>query len=563
FHGDGWSTLAALARVDAAVRSDVAAQIPFVDAYRRSGLRNRVRSEAPEAAARLDAALLEIDAGPAGRTPAGWVQLWSRLLQCLGWRGWRAAGAADAGAADQRHWEAALRDFAMLTPIVGAVPEARALAELDASLRRTRPANPVPLRGVHVLRSIAAIGPGYAGAWIAGATDSELPAPARLNPLLPRHVQVDAGMPWSSPQDALRRSRELVAEAVRRVPECVFSWPARDGEQEHEPSPLIDGFAAADAPPRKRRSERATLPGAAELECVSDAAPPLESAEIRGGTAALNAQSLSPLRAFCEFRLAAKPLEPFARGVPARVRGIATHAALERFFRVYDSRRRLAAASAGERRLRAARCAQEALAGLFGAARGPLTALFELERDRLAMMIERLADKELERSDYRVEELEQKRSLEVRGRVLRLRIDRIDALEDDGIAVIDYKTGRGIPASSWLSPRPRDVQLPTYALVLPNSAALVVASLRAGDVRYAGIWPKGAFPGQSRGNGESIEQLLETWRHTVGALVDEYCGGDTRFFAGDPEPIGGVYAPLTRLYEQLALHRAREARERP
>src|SRR5690606_39126837 len=116
--------------------------------------------------------------------------------------------------AEQRHWESALQDFSMLTAVAGAVTADQALAELDASLRRTRPLPARPLRGLHVVGDIAGIGPGYAGAWIAGATDSALPLGLRLNPLLPRRLQVEAGMPRSSPQEALQRSRVLVREAI-------------------------------------------------------------------------------------------------------------------------------------------------------------------------------------------------------------------------------------------------------------------------------------------------------------------------------------------------------------
>jgi ATP-dependent helicase/nuclease subunit B len=271
----------------------------------------------------------------------------------------------------------------------------------------------------------------------------------------------------------------------------------------------------------------------------------------------LNAQSTCPVRAFCEHRLGAKAVEAFSRGIPARIQGIAAHAALERFFGVYCSRRGLAEAPVSERRDEAGRCAEAALTRAFGSARESLLTLFVLEAERLTAAIEQLAGKELERADFRVVAVEQRQSLKLSGKTLTMRIDRVDTLDDGTLAIIDYKTGRGSQPSTWLSPRPRDVQLPAYALALPGVSALVVTSVRSSGARYAGVWQPGAFPGRSRQSGDEaiVAALLERWRQSIGALIDEYSAGDTRLFVSDPEPAAGAFAPLTRVYEQLAFHR--------
>src|SRR5690606_5922171 len=198
-----------------------------------------------------------------------------------------------------------------------------------------------------------------------------------------------------------------------------------------------------------------------------DPAPPLAGATLPGGTAALDAQATCPLRAFCEHRLGARPLAPFVRGVSPPVRGKILPAALERFFRAFDSRAALARAAAGAlhdaMRREAARAAAEAL----GRGHALLDALAEIEAARAGEALAALVARERERAPYRVEALELDTSLEILGKTLRLRIDRIDALESGGIAVIDYKTGAAPRAPDWLGPRLRDVQLPAYATAVP------------------------------------------------------------------------------------------------
>src|SRR5690606_17129859 len=149
---------------------------------------------------------------------------------------WDAGG--HAAEAEQGLYEDALVELARLTPIVGSLTAAEALAELEAGMTREPPAA-LPLAGVHVLADLGDVGPGYAGVWVTGATDAALPRPVELRPFLPPDAQIAAGLPWSSPRDALERSRALLERVRARVPEVVYSWPEHVGDEPAEPSPLI------------------------------------------------------------------------------------------------------------------------------------------------------------------------------------------------------------------------------------------------------------------------------------------------------------------------------------
>ncbi|HEX7080301.1 MAG TPA: PD-(D/E)XK nuclease family protein [Gammaproteobacteria bacterium] len=551
FHWDPRSSAAA-ARAEAKLREALGASLPFLEAYRRAGLADRLRAAAPDAAAKLDAALDLLGLDGAARTPAQWVRIWPPVLEALGWPGWPEGDAA--GDAERQSWERALEDVARLTPIVGAIRAPRALAELEAGLRGG-PLAPMPVTGIHVLADLGDVGPGYAGCWVAGVAATAYPRPVRVNPLLPRSLQAEHGLPWSSPRDALLRSRALVARLIARVPEAVLSWPARVRDEAADPSPLIRDLRPLERPipgPARRPD-----PPPRARETVADPPPPLAEPEIRGGVAAVAAQALCPLRAFCEHRLGARPLARPEPGVPARLQGVILHRALERFVRRYASRDALSAAAGPEIAAAARSATRAAAAETFGAARDALPALLEIESQRAAALIEAFAAKELERSPYRVKALEWPLEIEIRGKTIRCRIDRVDELAGgDGLAVIDYKSGHA-PQAPRADALRGDLQLPIYAVALsPGVAALAVAALRAERVGYLGIWPRGAFPGRPRDTGEhaTLDALIEAWRSAIHALVDAYAAGDTRFFLGD-DAAAGPYAPLTRVHEQTALHR--------
>jgi len=373
-------------------------------------------------------------------------------------------------------------------------------------------------------------------------------------------VAIDRGMRWGSRADGLRRSRELVARVSARTPLVVFSWPARVRDETIAPSPLLRGLETA-AWSDKNRASRRRNP-AAVLEIVEDRAPPLEDRKLAGGSAALTAQAVCPMRAFCEHRLGARALPPVSRGLSSGMRGKALHGALERFYRQFDGHAALAAAGSERLGGAARRAARAAVAEALGPTAGALTMLAELETERIAMLIARLAARELARMPFRVDALEREAKAEICGKTLRLRIDRIDLLDDGTIAIIDYKSGSHVRPSDWTGERPRDVQLPLYAIGLPMPpGAIVLAVLRADRVGYAGVWtPSNAFPGRAAPLGP-IDELVDRWRIALERLVDEYTAGDVRLFTADAEAAAGPFAPLTRVYEQLAI--AEEAEHGP
>lgn len=550
------------ASFDAQWRETPAAQLPFLVAYRHAGLRDRMRAATPAAAARLDAALRTLEPLEAARLPSRWAALWARALDALGGLGQPPPGTS--AAAELERLERALLELATLSPIVGEIGVARALVELERSLD-DRALGPLPISGIHVLAELHDVGPGYAGVWVTGSVDTRLPAPVRVNPFLPLRVQRERGIPWSSPEDALRRSRELVARVLARTPIVVFSWPARIRDETTTPSPLIAGFERAAGVPRKAIGSGARCvdrAGAgAGIERIEDSPPAMAGRRLAGGAAALSAHAVCPIRAFCEYRLGARPLASPPRGLPPGLQGRALHGALERFFGEHDSHAALAAAGAAAIDAAIRRAARRAVDDVLGPTAGALTVLADLEAERIAKLLTRLVACERARAPFRVDALERETSLEIRGKRLELRIDRIDVLEDGTIAILDYKSSLGARPGDWLGDRPRDVQLPLYATSLAEPpGAVVLVVLRADRVGYAGVWTPDAFPGRPA-RLAPISDLVEAWRAALDRLVEEYAAGDVRIFVADAAAAAGAFAPLTRVYEQLALAAASDLGE--
>ena len=157
------------------------------------------------------------------------------------------------------------------------------------------------------------------------------------------------------------------------------------------------------------------------------------------------------------------------------------------------------------------------------------------------------------------------------GLRLRLRLDRVDALSDGGVAIVDYKTGVAKPPAKWFDPRPQAPQLGLYVLAqraaapaLPVRAA-AYAQLKPGEVRLQGIaadagaWPGLVAPGDVRRAGLADWTAVEAfWAQSLGALADEIRDGHAAVAPRD----GRHDVPALRIAAAVQGRRAGDRRRR-
>jgi probable DNA repair protein len=534
------SEAASRAKLDRRLRRDLRSQLPFAAAY-RCGVRELLDDAAPLSGAAL-AAALAIVGNTRRATPSRWAHLFARYLTVIGWQPPLTPGLLQG-------WQGSLDELARLTPILGEISLAAALAELERILDRGVPPA-LPFAGVHVLAALDDVGPGYAAVWVTGFTDTVWPEPAHGDPLLPLALQRTHAMPYSSPSDAQLRSARKLERLVQRTPKLVISWPARVYDYETEPSPAIRNWPSLPADELAALTRVGPVTNSAARETVHDAAPALGAQRLPGGSGALGRQARCPIRAFCQDRLGAEAIERLRLGLSARLRGIATHRAAELLFAGSPSQADIAMCEPP-----VAQSAEQALASVFGATRGRLGELFALEVERLERVLRSLLRSEATRAWFRVRAVEQKSDVALGRWTLGTRVDRIDELADGSIAIIDYKTNERATSADWFTRRLRDAQVPLYACNATDVGAAVIARLGASEATYSGLWREAAFPGRPARQAAEQSEQLATWRAQLLTLATELANGDTRIFVVTPDDAAGAYAPLTRVFEQLELVR--------
>jgi ATP-dependent helicase/nuclease subunit B len=502
----------------------------------------------------LDATLRRAAAALAdgATSPRGWAERAREALAHLKWPG--------AGERESAHWQTLMRwhelleDFGQLSGSLPLLPRARALELLEALAGRTayRPAD----EDVAVTVSAALADPvvRYDGMWVAGLSAEAFPQAVTPEPFLPLQAQLAAGVPQATSAGRRAQAEWLLATWRAGASELVLSLARHGRDLELAPSPLLAQVPLV-PPGASERWLPARLHRAGLTDSLADErGTPWRAAEPLPGTRTLVLQNQCPFRAYAELRLGALAPESADLGIAADQRGLLLHAALEWLWgelkgqaallelsppalagliarAVAQARQTLAARVPQRRRTR--RVADTQLE-LFAA----LPAALARECRRAERLIATLLDLERARAPFRVVATEFASELSLGGARMRLRLDRIDALEDGRRVILDYKSGRRAGAD-WYGERPSHPQLLGYLAALGEGvSALANVHVNAREVAFAGIAESdGILPRvksvRARPEVPDWAAQQERWRATVARLIEEFLAGDARV---DPVP---------------------------
>ena len=464
---------------------------------------------------------------PSRQRPSRWAGSFSRLLRTIGWPG-------DAPLSSNEHqaikaWRELLSDFARLDAVGAEMsyPDAffrlkRLTSEKDFQ-PRTQPA-PIEILGI-----LESTGAKWDGLWIAGANDESWPPPARPNPFLPIALQRRRDMPHASAQRELAFARRETQRLLAAAGEIVISHAGLRQDRELSPSSLFTQIPATEQSALEVDSQptyAAVLRESSCLESTDDVSgPPLESGDVQpGGTSLFRFQALCPFRAFAQIRLAANSLEQPAPGLGPKERGVLVHETLELVWRRLGTHSQLLSQSNESLSELVEECAADAIKGLEKRRSVEIEESFgTLEARRLTGLICAWLEVEKERPPFAVVSPEGRREIELGGVRTRVRIDRVDRLEDGREVIIDYKTGQP-SIKSWEGPRPSEPQVPLYAVSHRGDlGAALFAQIKAGKSAFIGWSSEPAAVPQAKT--ADLKAMTEGWRETLEVLGEDFTRG--------------------------------------
>jgi ATP-dependent helicase/nuclease subunit B len=484
----------------------------------------------------------QLKAQPESQRPSQWAAAFSRLLAKIGWPGDRSLNSAEHQTLEK--WHELLDELAGLDVAVKALDYVGAVAALQRLAAGTifQPeSNDAPIQ---VLGMLEASGLSFDWLWVLGLHDEAWPQAPRPNPFLPLALQRKANLPHSSPGREFEFARLIMQRLLASARQVVFSHAEREGDVDRRSSPLLQSI------PRTQLDAVAGQPvpsyfswlqvAGERLETLrDDVAPPVPEAFAQGGgSGLLKSQAACPFQAFAKYRLGAKPWDEAKPGIDLLDRGSLLHGVLERVWRELGSQQQLRALRSEQLQELVEDAIDETLENR--AARYlPLQGLRlrAIERQRLIELLLEWLETERNRKAFHILQQEGEVEAEFCGLRLKLRIDRIDKLEDDRHVLIDYKSGEA-SAKSWDGDRPDQPQLPLYLLTADlDFAALAFARVKRGKLGFEGYAdgnriiaglkaPRMGWKQQQKQWRAVLERLATAFREGQ-AAVDPKAGDDT------------------------------------
>jgi probable DNA repair protein len=499
-------------------------------------------------------------AARSSQSPLSWADLVPQFLSQIGWPGRRALTSAEFQARER--WQQALDVSASLGFDGRLVGWQDYLSSLSRILDETLFAPESQDSTILIAGPSESAGLSSDAIWFLGGDEDAWPARGALHPLLPAYVQREARMPHASAQLDWDLAHAVTNRVLASASQVRFTYARQKEGMETRPSRLLAKLAGT---PKPMPAELTDVPATVSMTetFIDSAAIPypgsrqinLRPIEIAGGAAVLTSQSQCPFKAFATARLGARGWEPAQDGLTPAQRGQLLHAVLhsvwgsaEDGIRTHDQLNRIPDLT----HFVATHVRRVIEEELFPEVRESIPARYlELEAQRLTRVVAEWLQFERGRIPFRVSDTERDAVISVAGLSFKLRLDRVDLLNDDSVLIIDYKTGN-VSQRSWDLPRPEDVQLPLYAGFAFNDehiGGLVFAKVRPGDFCFEGKVGSPAstlMPGLKNTHGLmrnalTAEQLL-AWKEAIEQLARDFLAGradvDPRDYPGTCERCG-------------------------
>ena len=486
---------------------------------------------------RITAATRQLaDIGARRQSPLDWAALVPQLLAAIGWPGEHRLSSAEHQALDR--WDQAIDTCGSLGFDGRRIRWSEFLSNLARTLDETLFAPESHDAPIQIAGPTESAGLTADAIWFLGANEDTWPAKGSTHPLLPLHVQREAAMPHSTPRQDWDLAHSVTTRLLAPAAVVNFSFAAQIKDSETRPSRLITQVTGAPCNlPRELKPP--SHPNALAVSFIDAAQVPFPRETIQGGAGVLTSLSQCAFKAFATSRLDARGWDPAEAGLTAAQRGLLLHDVLHAVWggppRGLRSRDELLALT--DRKAFVDRHVRTVLREKMPAStreRMPQRYL-EIEEMRLSRLVTEWLDYEATRLPFSVAETEVGRSVTIEGINLRLRLDRIDRLNDDSLLVIDYKSGNVTP-KAWDLPRPDDVQLPLYAGFAIDSeeklGGLVFAKLRPGEREFAGSVenPAATLFADLKGTDALVRNKLNSarldeWKRYIERLARDFLAG--------------------------------------
>lgn len=433
-----------------------------------------------------------------------------------------------------QQWQNLLKEFANLDKFISHLSYSSALHQLHSLAKQQIYLPEAPEHNIQIINILEASGMIFDHLWIMGLDEMSWPAKTQTNSFVPMRLQRELSMPHSSAQQEWHFAQQLTSQFLQSAETIIFSHSSQNNDRELSPSALIKSVPTIDINELSLTDDFSLsrqIFQSAEFEYFIDhkAPPVLPDEKIKGGTALIKNQAACPFRAFALYRLNALPMAEAVMGLPAFERGNLVHRILEKFWQTTHNHHTLSEMSEEKLKTTISAIISATLKDLRKQYSALLGQRFlNIEQYRLTQLIYRWLEWEKTRKPFTVIATEKKYNF-VLGQInIQMQVDRIDQLENDQYAIIDYKTSK-ISLQHWFGDRPDEPQLPLYCIasVVPINT-IAFAQIRTDGINCSTLGETTLAHNDRTTKVLSAEQWLEQkihWTNTLTQLSEEFSQG--------------------------------------
>ncbi len=458
---------------------------------------------------------------PKSGSPADWALYVDEMLKACQWPGEETLSSSDFQLVNR--WRDLLNDLARLDLVSPAMSYETAIRRLELMAAGTVFQPESEGRAVQLIGPLEASGAEFDAIWISGLSAAHWPPPGNPSPLVSRSLQRQKGMPDAEPSDTLSYAQRLLLRLGSAAEVVVCSYALTEDDAEQSASGLLLALGPGNMPAHQDPGwHAAALSKVGDTIVVGESVPKIASGErVSGGAGTIARQMADPITAFIVGRLGVRSLQIQSVGLPASLRGNIIHDSLHQLYIDTPSRDEICAWSEDDTRARIATALDAAFARHERNTDIVGMELFKLERGRVGELLRHFVAVDLAREEFSIAAVEREVAFAEADVRLQLRVDRIDRLPDDSVAILDYKTGA---KKKFLQSdgQPREIQLIAYACALDDPvSAVVLVNIDSREVSFDGA-------GRGYTDDASWNDSLADWKNHVTAACKEMSLGDVR-----------------------------------
>ena len=416
------------------------------------------------------------DAFTSQASPHHWAMVFNRQAEALGWGTVSRWSSQEIYLRDR--WDALLDSLYGLHRVLPVCSRFRALSFLQAAAQavfqpyRSRPQ-------IHILGLREAEGLRFDKLFVCRMNENAIPRPA-ANFFIPYRLGQAGRVPGYGIELSWAAEERLIQSLSKMAPQVKFTYAKRVNDEERLIHPLLRQLREDMG--KEARAGSKELPPVEELE-DNNAPSVAKNEKLSSLVALVQHQAACPFKSFARFRLKVEETPTLAEQLTPQNRGTMAHRMLKEIWSELKDKQRLLDMKQEELRALIAAKAHQVVAdwshnGIF--LKEDMIA--ELEQRHLKDIARKALEYEKEEPrSFRIHALEEKKEVNFCGYDFSVYIDRIDALDEKGTMILDYKiTKRALSPASLMDERPDEPQLLIYSMLVKDIKAfgLMVLSLK-------------------------------------------------------------------------------------